>query len=336
LEDLKMKKRLKLLPAILSIILAVSVAACSKKGGNTGGAADTLNWPSRAITIVVPASPGGGTDVSARLAAKYMEPILGKSIVIQNITGGTGSIGAAQVRQSNDDHTFFYFHNAILIAKVIDAVDFLSYEVMDPIASGVQDFSNSLFVRADSDIKDIPDLVQKIRNNPGTITFAIETGGNTHLSALAFQEAAGGAINLLDVGPDAEKIAAVMGGFADVTYNYYGTAAQYVESGDFRCLGLVSPEPNPLMPGVKTAREQGVDFAWPGFIFTYYAKQGTNPAIINKFSDALKQAVNDPALQAELKNLSYIAEYHDTEETKKILVDMYEDFAKYQSLIGRK
>ena len=56
-----------------------------------------------------------------------------------------------------------------------------------------------------------------------------------------------------------------------------------------------------------------------GFVFVYYTKQGTDPAIIRRFADALEQAVNDPGLQADLRNLSYIVDYHDTDETKKCL-----------------
>jgi tripartite-type tricarboxylate transporter receptor subunit TctC len=234
------------------------------ESGNAQGTEDILNWPTKAITIVVPASPGGGTDVSARLTAKYMEKILGKPVVIVNTTGGGGSIAAASVMQSTDDHTFLYFHNALLIGNITGVVNFVSYEVMDPIVTGVSDTSISLFVRADSDIKDLADLAAKIKARPGEITFTMETGGNTHLLPLAFQDVVGGKFNLLDAGPDSEKVAAVLGGFADVVPTYFVSAKQYVDSGDFRCLGVLAAEPNPLLPDVKTARQQGINFDYPG------------------------------------------------------------------------
>jgi tripartite-type tricarboxylate transporter receptor subunit TctC len=221
----------------------------------------------------------------------------------------------------------------LLIANITGVVDFVSYEAMDPIATGVADPSISLFVRSDSDIKDLADLAAKIKAKPETIRFAMETGGNTHLLPLAFQDAVGGKFHLIDAGPDSEKVVAVLGGFADVLPTYFVSAKQYLDSGDLRCLGLLAANPNPLIPTVKTAREQGLDFDYPGFVFVYYAKQGTNPEIIEKFASALEQAVNDPALQAELENLSYVVDYHGTEETKTLLVTMYQDFKKYQGLI---
>jgi tripartite-type tricarboxylate transporter receptor subunit TctC len=322
--------------AVLTVLLVSLLAACEKSKGNQSSGGTTsgeLEWPTRSITIQVPASPGGGTDVSARLTAKYMEKILGKPVVIVNTTGAGGSIAATVVRQSTDDHTFLYFHNTLLIANNFGVVDFITYEVMDPIATGVADSSISLFVRSDSDIKDLADLSQKIKARPGTIRFAMETGGNTNLLPLAFQNAVGGKFHLLDAGPDSEKVVSVLGGFADVLPTYFVSAKQYLDSGDLRCLGLLAANPNPLLPGIKTAREQGLDFDYPGFVFVYYAKQGTNPAIIKKFADALEQVVRDPALQDELKNLSYIVDYHGTEETKTLLVKMYQDYKRYQALI---
>jgi tripartite-type tricarboxylate transporter receptor subunit TctC len=319
-----------------SLLLMMACGNSAPASSSSGATAPGVNWPTKPISIVVPASPGGGTDVSARLTAKYLEPILGKSIAIINTTGAGGGIAAAAVRESTDDHTFLYFHNSLLVAKITGVVDFITYEVLDPIATGVADSSNSLFVRADSDIKDLADLAAKIKADPGKITYAMETGGSTHLQALAFQDAVGGKFNLLDAGPDSEKVAAVMGGYADVVPTYYVSGKQYLDSGDFRCLGIMAPNPNPLLPDVKTARQQGIDFGFPGLVFVYYARKGADPAIIEKFSKALGEVIQNPALQSELKNLSYITDYKNTEETKKLLVDMYENFQKYEYLIQKR
>jgi tripartite-type tricarboxylate transporter receptor subunit TctC len=321
--------------AVATALLASLLAACEKpkEGQSSTGTSGELEWPTRSITIQVPAAPGGGTDVSARLTAKYMEKILGKPIVIVNTAGASGGIAASAVRQSTDNHTFLYFHNSLLIANIFGVVDFVAYEALDPVATGVADPSISLFVRSDSDIRDLADLAQRIRAKPETIRFAMETGGNTNLLPLAFQDAVDGKFHLIDAGPDSEKVVAVLGGFADVLPTYFVSAKQYLDSGDLRCLGLLAANPNPLIPDVTTARQQGLDFDYPGFVFVYYAKQGTNPEIIKKFASALEQAVKDPALQAELKNLSYIVDYHDTEETKTLLLDMHQDYKRYQSLI---
>ena len=285
-----MKK--KLLTVLLAGILTLTAFAEGNQEQGAGAAA--ASYPEKNVQFIVPANAGGGTDVSCRLIAKYLEEDLGQPMVVVNMAGAGGSLAARKVLDSKSDgYTALYFHNSMLISHLMGITDFTydSFKV-----AGIVAHMNtpSFYVNSASDIKDLPDLVTKAKANPGTITYATETGAFTHLMALAFQDAMGVEFNIVDVGTNSQKIAALKGNKIDVMPGLWGSAEQYVQNGDFRCLSMFGEERNSLAPQVPTAKEQGLDFTHDGYYFAFFFPKDTPDEVVNTMSAALERVAGNP------------------------------------------
>jgi tripartite-type tricarboxylate transporter receptor subunit TctC len=299
-----MKKQLLFLCIALAGLTVCLFAGGSKEQGAKSGSA-SLDYPKKAIQVIVPANAGGATDISARLIAKYMEKELGQSVVIVNMAGAGGSLASRKVKDSDPDgYTALYWHNGMLINKLMGIADF-SYDAFQVAGIVIQDNSNSFYVRNKSDIKDLKDLVAKAKEKPETLTYATETGSFTHLQGLAFQEATGIKFNIVDVGTDSQKIAALMGNKIDVMPGLYSSVRQYVESGDFRILGFFSERRNPLVPQVPTAKEQGIDFIFDGYYFGLFFPKSTPKAIVDKVSETLGKVASNQEFLTEANKMYF-------------------------------
>jgi tripartite-type tricarboxylate transporter receptor subunit TctC len=296
----------------------------------------TADWPTKPIQIVVPTAPGGNTDLTGRIAAKYLEKELGKPVVIVNISGASGSVGTRDVIDSNPDgYKLLWFHNTALVINVTGIVDFISYEVLDPICTAVWDNSFGLYVKSDSPLNTLEDLAKEIKNNPGKVTFSSAAGGLSHLLGLSFQDMAGGKFTFIDAGNDAARIVSVLGGHVDVTPSFYSAAQQYVDNGDIKCLGIVAAQRNPLMPDFPTATEQGFNFVFSGLGFNMYAPKGTPTEIAEKISKAMEKISKDPGYIEEMAKIGCVVGYEDTETTNATLRKMYSEYARYKDLFKK-
>lgn len=298
------------------------------------------NFPVKPITFLVPANPGGNTDLSGRVLAQYLEKQLGQPIIISNQNGSGGTIAANTLFACDPDgYTLYYWHNSLLVSKVAGVADFISYEAMDPVAIVATDNSQCFWAAADAPFDDFPTLIEYSKANPGTVSIGIETGGSTHLLAVAFNESTGADIDIIDVGSDSQKIQALLAGEVSVIPTYWNTGKQYVESGDFKCLGInnFGGGENPLLPDeLTTTHDQGVDFDNPGLEFTLYAPKGTDPAIVQKLSDAVKAATEDPECIQALADISIYPTFLNVEDTATRLVEIYEGYSAYADLMQAK
>ncbi len=306
-----MKKRLCLI-LLASLVVSAVFAEGGKEKGASGAAA---SYPEKNVQFIVPANAGGGTDVSCRLIAKYLEADLGQPMVVVNMAGAGGSLAARKVMDSKaDGYTALYFHNSMLISNLMGITDF-SYDAFK--VAGIVSHMNtsSFYVNSKSDIKDLPDLIAKAKAAPGTITYATETGAYTHLMALAFQQAAGIEFNIVDVGTNSQKIAALKGNKIDVMPGLWGSAEQYVQSGDFRCLSMFGDERNPLAPDVPTAREQGVDFTHDGYYFAIFFPKETPDEVVDTMSAALDRVAHNPSFLDEALKAKMEIQFMNREES---------------------
>lgn len=341
----------KLTALLLSLVMAISLVACANNSGSSDSSgnqnstgntsnegADTgVDYPTGPINILVPSKAGGGTDLSARILAKYLEEELGQSVIVTNQDGASGGIAAQSLFSAEPDgHTLYYFHNSLLLASVRGLVDFVPQEKMAPVAMFCRDTSLGLFVSADSGITNMEEFVADAKANPDKYSMPINMGGASQLLMLALNEEFGINIRGIDMTSDSEKIAALLGGTVNVIPVGYSLAAQYVENGDFNCIGLVNTgaEENPYVPeDVLSLSEQGYDFSLPGYDFHLYAAAETDPAIIEKISDAIANLVEKPEVQEDLANLGYYAEYMNPQDLKTHLDEMYDFYMGFQDLI---
>lgn len=287
-----------------------SESSSSKTEGNSEGASD---YPTKPITVVVPAGAGGDTDANARLLGKYLEKEIGQTVVISNVTGAGGTVGAKEVLDSDPDgHTVLFFHNSLLLNKILGLVDY-SYDSYKLAGIPILDEGNTFLVSGDSEFEDLQDMVEYARANPGEVSIATEVGGFTHLQLLALEKDQDIKLNIVDVGGASDKVAALLGGHVDIVPTSLGLVQDYIESGDMRSLGIMANERVDLMPDVPTFIEQDVNSSFEKFFF-YGFSPDTPDEIVEVFSKAVENVVNDEEYVQEAEKFLVSPTYMNPKE----------------------
>lgn len=262
------------------------------------GTEEQAEWPQKPIEVDIGAKPGGDTDTTSRALAVSLGKTLGQPVTIVNMAGGSGTIAADDVLAAEaDGYKMLYFHTDTVLNTVLHRCDYDWEDVFDIAAVIDAGASNCVFVRSDAPYSTMKELVDYAKTH--TLSLGIETGGLVHLLALDIADKAGMKFNLVDLGGSAARVAGLVGKQIDILITVYGSARDYVDSGEFKVLGILSAERNPLLPDVPTLREQGIDSVYNHFYFFAF-KKGTDPAIIRKFDDALAIAVKDEDYNAKM------------------------------------
>lgn len=260
-------------------------------------------FPSRPVTIVVPFSPGGSTDVVTRLMAERMSAVLGKPVQVENKPGGNTIVGAdAVARAQPDGHTALMAAGTTLTINPVVQRN-LPYKVEDfaPIAL-VSTFPFAVIARHDGPA-DIPALIAAARARPGRITYG--TNGPTTLTNVAMLmvlDRLGLQMQDVTYRGDAAQLNDFLAGTLDLLVVAGSTALPVYRNKQGRLLGWTSAERVPSTPDVPTFAEQ----AAPGLVaeswFGLLAPARTPPAVVGRLNEAAVQALQDPAIRERLTN----------------------------------
>jgi tripartite-type tricarboxylate transporter receptor subunit TctC len=266
-------------------------------GALSAHAQSAVPYPSRPVTVVVPFPPGGGTDVGARLVAQKLSLKWGQPVIVENRGGAAGRVGAELVAKAKPDGY------TLLVGNVgTQSVNPALYKKMPydpdkafaPIGM-IAELPLVMLVTPSLPWKNVKDVVEAAKKDPGKITFASSgAGGAPHLAGEIFQQASG--TKMLHVaykggGPAALDL---MAGHVNI---YFGTVLEsvgHVKSGKLKGLGVTSATRSPALQELPTIAESGfVGFdtgSWIGML----APAGTPASIINKISADLREVLALP------------------------------------------
>jgi len=260
-------------------------------------------YPTKAITMVVAFSPGGGTDTAARLIAKDLAIELGQPVVVDNRAGAGGAIGASSVvRAAPDGHTLLFGTGSEL--DVLTAVKakapydpLRDFEPISRVGSVSFLLAATPALKADS----VSELIALARANPGKITFAsFGIGSTNHLIGEAFSRTNGVQLEHVPYRGSAAAAADLLSGQVEIAFDTASVVIPYVRSGKLKALASLSSQRLSLAPDVPTMVESGV----PGFVFEGWlgvlAPRSTPPAVIDRLHTALAKILKSPALSAAL------------------------------------
>ena len=256
-------------------------------------------WPERAIQIIVPFGAGGDTDYNARQYAKYLQPILGVSLVVVNVDGGGGSVGARRVKDSAPDgNTVLFFQDALHVNTATKISDF-SWRDFEMGAIAAREAGTVICVLKGAKWNTLKELMADSKANPNKISLSGNIGATTYLVAQLLNQA-GAAFNIVNHGGSAQRVTALLGGHVDVIQNPFGTIKAYVESGDMKPLATTAEERNSFSPNIPTVRDEGFNVAFQYNYFFLFPK-GTPKAIVEKFVAAVeKVATTNQEYAAEI------------------------------------
>ena len=289
------------------------------------------DWPERTIELVVPANPGGDTDANARALAAALTEELGWNVIVSNMNGASGAVAFEDVLSNPDDgYRFVFFHSGACISQMMGIYE--SFNVLDDYKlAGMPflDFSNSFLSNSKNEkFSDVESMVAYMKDHPGEVTFATETGNFTHLQVLAFEAAAGVEFNIVDAGTASEKITELLGQRLDVIGTQAGLVRDYLDTNEFTCLGILADERLEGRPELPTMKEQGYDVVFSKF-FYLAAPNAADDAVIAAMNEGLSKVLENETLKAYADNALVNITSMTPEETEAYYQEQYDIYAGY-------
>lgn len=252
-------------------------------------------WPERAVKLIVPFNPGGGTDQQARMIEKEFQQEFGQPMTFIYKPGADGAIGGTELANAPADgntiavYTFPLFYMNTLTNKgryTPDSFDYLAISSLDvPV----------LVTRKDSDIKDLKDFIEKAKANPQKklTVGTVETLGPTHIAALKLQQH-GVPMNIVNMAGGSKGLAAVLGGHLDVLMTLKGAAQN--SAGSLRYLAVATDGRDTELPEVPTLSEQGLPVVSLGARI-WIAPKGLPADVRKRLEEGFARIYAQPAVQ---------------------------------------
>lgn len=290
----------------------------AKDGGESSEAAvetGETSWePSTTVSIVVPAGAGGNTDLSARVFAQYAKEITGHDFIVVNSNGAAGSVAANQVLSSAPDgHTFLYGHNLVNVANIAGVTDY-NYTAFKLGPTFAKDPAQQLYVNPEK-YADLNAFIEAAKAAPGQLKACTEVGAYTYYELLKFEKEAGIDLDLVDVGSNSDKIAAMLSGQVDLMPGAYINCKDYLAAGQFACIGAPTEERYDLIADIPTLKEQGIDMVYPDCDFSFYFPAETSDEIITYYENLVQEILANPEAAEAVANVDMMPYYLNAEDS---------------------
>jgi tripartite-type tricarboxylate transporter receptor subunit TctC len=257
-------------------------------------------WPDKPITLIVPAAPGGTTDITARLLSEKIGAALGTTVVVENRAGAAGIIGTQALLRSAPDGYTIGFGNIGPNGINYSLYKNLPYKSTDfaPITLVIS-VPNVLVVNSKSPYKSVKELVDSIKNDPkGNYSYGSPgTGQSPHMSSEMFSQRTGLTLTHVPYKGMGPAVAALLGGQVTFVFDNLPSSIPFIRSGQFRALAVTGGQRSPQLPDIPTMAEAGIKdmvvTAWFGFV----APAGTPADVVNKIQQATKKVLEMPDIK---------------------------------------
>ena len=262
-------------------------------------------YPDRQITMVVPFAAGGPTDTVGRLVAEKMSDELGQQILVENVGGAGGTLGAQQVADAEaDGYTILLHHIGMATAPTLyrnlgfdPVVDFAPVGL-------VTEVPMTVVARADFEPTDAASFIQYVKDNADTITMAnAGIGAASHLCGMLFMQAVEAPIVTVPYRGTGPAMTELVGGQIDIMCDQTTNTTEQIQGGTIKAYAVTTPERLETLPDVPTASEAGMPGVEVSVWHGIYAPAGTPQEAIDRLQAALATALADPDIAARLGEL---------------------------------
>ena len=333
----------RLLAALMASAMALGMTACSGSGGgsssggggNSGGGSSASDFPSKSVTIIMPWSLGGGPDTIARQVASYGDKYLGVPVIVENKTGGAGTIAMNAALQAADDGYTMVVANGPLFSLTpsFQNVNYTLDDITPLIGMRTTEFV--VLTNAKSGLTSIDDL-KAYAAKGNTIKYATTGGpGNdsyTMISVLFKKLDIPAEAIPYDGGQDA--INALSGGHVDVAIGSPPVYRDYVINGEFNCLGTFIPDGIDVdgIGHISSFKDQGIDVEFTGM--DYFAVRSSVPDDAKaKLTEFIQKVYADEDFQKFMAGLGMEAWPATEDEIKSMISDQTEAMKSYIPLL---
>jgi len=270
-------------------------------------AAQAQTYPSKPITIIVPASPGGVTDMLGRILAQHMIADWGAEVVVENKPGANNQVAAEYVKnQPGDGYTLFIGPETTFIVNPSLYPD-LRYSLKDftPITGLVQ-INHGLILHPSVPANSVKELVALAKEKPGTLNYGTYgVGSSGHLNMAMFAKVTGTDLVAVHYKGAAPAMQDVIAGHIQMMFISVGNAVPQSKAGAVKFIALGAPKRMALLPDVPTIAESG----YPGFTavswFALFGGAGIPPDVVAKINGEVHKIFADPTVQKTFLDAQY-------------------------------
>jgi tripartite-type tricarboxylate transporter receptor subunit TctC len=286
-----MKRMAKLLAAA-----ALSLAASS---------AGAQSYPDRTITVVVPFAAGGPTDTVTRLVAEAMSKDLGQQIVVENVGGAGGTLGAGRVASAEPDGYTLLLHH-IGMATSATLYRKLAYDTLNGFeyVGLVTEVPMTIVARKDLEPSDLKSLIEYAKANKDTVTVAnAGIGAASHLCGMMFMSAIQTPLVTVPYKGTGPAMTDLLGGQVDIMCDQTTNTTKQIQGGTVKAYAVTTAKRLDVLPDVPTAEEAGMPGFEVGIWHGLYAPKGTPAEVTERLSKSLQVALKDPNVVARFAEL---------------------------------
>jgi len=272
------------------------------------------DWkPTETIRIIIPAAPGGTTDVMGRLVAQHLQVAWGQSTIVENKSGGGGTLAMTDyVRQKPDGHTIMVGNpgpNAI----AYNIFRNISYkpEQLQPVSNLIRT-TNIISAHPSVPVKSIPELIAYLKANPDKVSFASSgTGQSPHLTAAWFLQLTGLKMTHVPFRGAGPALTAALGGQVQILFDNLFPSLPQIRAGNLVGLATTMPERNRLSPEIPTMRESAPELAkfdvssW----FGVFLPRGVPQPVLDALNAELKVFLERADIKARIDDIGAVPDY---------------------------
>ena len=279
--------------------------------------------PSKNVTVIVAYKAGSGTDNTARVLSKFASEKIGRTIVIQNLQGGSGSIGWTALSQSRPDgYTLGFVNLPTLCSNIVEQLGDYKIDDFVPICNHVNETS-MVMVSKSSPFSTLGELIAYAKENPGKLKAS--TNGmkaSNHIGAELLAKSAGFQYMAIPYGGTADQLLALRQGEVDFSVAKEADIASMMS--EVKVLGVFAEKRMPSFPDAPTLGELGLYNKWYGSARAIVAPKGTPEEVIAFYEEAFKKAMEDPEYIAAAEKAGVTTLYLNAEETAKLIQQQYD------------
>jgi tripartite-type tricarboxylate transporter receptor subunit TctC len=316
---------IRLVPAALLSALAILASATS-----------FAQYPNRAVTLVVPFPPGGGTDTGARLVATKLGQQWKQVVLIDNKPGAAGLLGADFVSKARPDGYTLMMGNIgtqSINPSLYKKISYNPDTAFVPVTL-VAELPLVMLTHANFAAKSAGDVIAMAKAQPGKITYSSSgPGGSMHLAGALFESASGTEMLHIPYKGGGPAIADLIAGHVDVSFATVLESSGHIKSGRLRALAATSTRRSPALPDVPTLAESGLPGFNTGSWIGIVAPAGTPAALVDQIARDVRDAVNSPEVRDQLI-IQGATPVGSTPAEFKALIDA--DRARYAKIIKEK
>jgi tripartite-type tricarboxylate transporter receptor subunit TctC len=263
------------------------------------------NYPENTITIVVPFSAGGPTDTVTRLVAEAMSKDLGQQIVVENVGGAGGTLGAGRVANAEPDGYTLLLHH-IGMATSATLYRKLPYDTLNDFEyiGLVTEVPMTIVGRKSLEPDDLKGLVEYAKANKDKVTLAnAGIGAASHLCGMLFMSAIETSLVTVPYKGTSPAMTDLLGEQVDIMCDQTTNTTKQIQGGTIKAYAVTTPERLSVLPDVPTTSEAGLDGVEVSIWHGLYAPKGTPPQIVDRLSKSLQVALKDDNVVARFAEL---------------------------------